>query len=257
MVEGMAKLEELAAQFSPEEAVSTGKWFGMPCLKVGGKVFAAWWQGDAVFKLAGEAHAEALALEGACLFDPRGKGHPMREWVQVPARAASTWGRFARAAAGYVAGIAPARKAELIDGLVEARRGLLDAVHALPAGRRDQVFLGTWSVRDLLAHLVGWDHTNREAAGAILAGREPAFRQHYDRDWATYNARLVADYRRDDWDEMLAAVEDSHRALVDYLQSLPAEAYVKTTKIGTLLAAEARDEEEHRRQIEAFAAGEA
>jgi hypothetical protein len=179
----------------------------------------------------------------------------MREWVQVPAHAASTWGHFARAAAEYVAGIAPARKTELIAGLVEARRGLLDAVHALPAGRRDQVFLGTWSVRDLLAHLVGWDHTNREAVQAILAGREPEFRQHYDRDWATYNARLVAKYRREDWDEMLAAIEDSHRALITYLQSAPAEAYVKTTKIGTLLAAEARDEAEHRRQIEAFAAG--
>jgi hypothetical protein len=255
MDEGLTKLEELAAEFGPEEAVSTGKWFGMPCLKVGGKVFAAWWQGDAVFKLAGEAHTEALALEGARLFDPRGKGQPMREWVQVPAHAASTWGRFARAAADYVAGIAPARKAELIAGLVEARRGLLTAVVALPAGRRDQVFLGTWSAQDLLAHLVGWDYTNLEAVRAIVAGRQPEFRQHYDRDWVTYNARLVAEYRREDWDKMLAAVEDSHRALVDYLQGVPAEAYVKTTKIGTLLEAEARDEEEHRRQVETFAAG--
>jgi hypothetical protein len=179
----------------------------------------------------------------------------MREWVQVPAAGEGTWEWFARAAAGYVAGIAPARKEELIAGLVEARRGLLEAVVALPAHRRDQVFLGTWSARDLLAHLVGWDDTNLEAVRAIVAGRRPDFWQHHDRDWATYNARLVAEYRREDWGEMLAAVEDSHRALVDYLYSLPAEEYVKTTKIGTLLAAEARDEEVHRHQVESFAEG--
>lgn len=257
MDEGLTRLEELAAEFGPEEAVSTGKWFGMPCLKVGAKVFAAWWQGDAVFKLAGEAHAEALALEGARLFDPRGKGQPMREWVQVPAAEAATWGRFARAAANYVAGFALAHKEELIAALVEARQDLLAAVEALPAGWQDRVFLGTWSVRDLLAHLAGWDDTNREAVGAIVAGRQPDFWQYHDPDWATYNARLVADYRREDWAEMLATVAETHRALIAFLQSVPAEAYVKTTKIGTLLSAEARDEAEHRRQVEAFARGEA
>jgi hypothetical protein len=45
------KLEEVAAQFSPDQDVTAGKWFGKPCLKVGGKVFAALWGGDLALKL--------------------------------------------------------------------------------------------------------------------------------------------------------------------------------------------------------------
>lgn len=82
----------------------------------------------------GGAYAEALQVEGAHLFDPRGKGHPMKEWVQIPAAQSSTWNRFARQACEYVAGAAQ--------------------------GKKDEIFLGDWSVKDLLAHLVGWDYTN-------------------------------------------------------------------------------------------------
>jgi hypothetical protein len=32
-----------------------------------------------------------LALEGAHLFDPGGKGRPFKEWVVVPAAHASEW----------------------------------------------------------------------------------------------------------------------------------------------------------------------
>lgn len=108
------KLDEIAAQFSPELDVTTGKWFGKPCIKVGGKVFAALWEGDMVFKLTGEAHSEALQIEGAHLFDPRGKGHPMKEWVQIPAAQSPTWSRFADLACQYVAGAAQAKKKEII-----------------------------------------------------------------------------------------------------------------------------------------------
>ncbi len=100
----MHTLEEIAAQFSPEAGVTTGKWFGKPCLKASGKVFVVLWGRDLAFKLTGEAHSEALRVEGAHLFDPRGKGHPMKEWVQIPAAQSAAWGRFAQGAYEYVAG---------------------------------------------------------------------------------------------------------------------------------------------------------
>ena len=112
-------LNDIAAELSSEQDVTVGKWFGKPCLKVGGKVFAALWGGDMAFKLAGEAHAKALHVEGAHLFDPRGKGHPMKEWVQLPAAQSSMWSRFARLACEYVAGAAQAEK----DGQSPSCRG--------------------------------------------------------------------------------------------------------------------------------------
>ena len=91
-------LNDIAAELNAEQDVAVGKWFGKSCLKVGGKVFATLWDGDMAFKLTGEAHAQALRVEGAHLFDPRGKGHPMKEWVQIPAARSSVWSHFARLA---------------------------------------------------------------------------------------------------------------------------------------------------------------
>jgi len=258
------KLDEIAAQFSPEMDVTTGKWFGKPCIKAAGKVFVVLFEDDLVFKLADEAHAEALQVEGAHLFDPRGKGHPMKQWVQIPEAQSSTWERFAEMAYRCVAGASQARKDSVIAELVDSRGKLLQAAASLSLAQRGQVFLGVWSAKELLAHLVGWDYANREAAQAILAGKMPAFYAHYDRDWATYNAHLVAEHRKEDWDELVAAVEDSHRGLVGFLETIPAEEFDKDrgvrfkgykVTIARLLQVEARDEREHDRQIREFAAG--
>ena len=56
--------------------------------------------GDMVFKLSGRAHAQALRIPGAHLFDPMG-GRPMKEWVVVPAPQAAEWANLADAAMEY------------------------------------------------------------------------------------------------------------------------------------------------------------
>lgn len=245
-------LNRIAAEFGPQQDVATSKWFGMPCLKVDGKVFAALWAGDMAFKLTGEAHAQALQVEGAHLFDPRGKGHPMKEWVQIPAGQSSTWSHFARLACQYVAGAAQAQKDQIISGLVEARRKVLHAASLLSTVQQEEIFLGVWSVKDLLAHLAGWDYTNLQAVQEILAGQKPSFFEHYDRDWKSYNARLVAEYRRDDFAELLALLEESHQKLIEFLQALPADEYLKRKRIASLLRLEIRDCQEHHQQVEEF-----
>ena len=82
--------------------VVPSKMFGMPCIKVNGKAFAGLYHSDMTFKLAGDSHAKALDLEGACLFDPSHMGRPMKEWVQVPFENAEMWREFAESALQYV-----------------------------------------------------------------------------------------------------------------------------------------------------------
>jgi hypothetical protein len=176
----------------------------------------------------------------------------MRAWVQIPQAQSSTWKRFARLACKTVAGAAQAEKDAIIGGLLDARSKILAEVRSLSAQQEDQVFLGTWAVKDLLAHLVGWDLTNLEAVGDILVGQKSAFWQQHDRDWQSYNARLVAEHKRDNLAELLATVEESHRKLIDFLESVPADEYLKNTKIGSLLRTEARDERQHYEQVRAF-----
>jgi hypothetical protein len=69
---------------SAQPGAESGKLFGKPCFKRNGKAFLCFFKNEIVFKLTGDAHAAALAVPGAQLFDPSGKGRPMKEWVQVP-----------------------------------------------------------------------------------------------------------------------------------------------------------------------------
>ena len=84
------------------EVAEQSQMFGKPCFKIGGKAFVAFFQEAMVFKLTGDEHTRALALEGAVLFDPSGKGRAMREWVQVPYASKDLWPELAKAACTYV-----------------------------------------------------------------------------------------------------------------------------------------------------------
>jgi hypothetical protein len=152
-------------------------------------------------------------------------------------------------------------KDEVIIGLLEARECILAAASAVPPEKQDEVFLGVWSMKELLAHLVGWDCTNLQAAQEILGNRLPSFYAHHDRGWKSYNDDLVARYGREDYAELLASVARSHRELVAYLSTLPAEEFDRDrglragrykVTIARLLRAETDDEKKHCAQIREF-----
>ena len=98
--------DDLCAQ---NDDVEEAKMMGMPCLKRNGKMFAGYFtRGGAqamTFKLPDEAdRANALALDGAQLFDPSGQGRPFKEWVQVPAEHRERWPDLATQALRHPAG---------------------------------------------------------------------------------------------------------------------------------------------------------
>ncbi len=151
-----------------------------------------------------------------------------------------------------------ARKEQIISGLDAARRQILEAAESIPPDSREVTFLGTWSLKDLLAHLAGWDHANQQAIQSILAGEIPAFYANHDRDWKTFNARLVAEYKKDDFNDLLETVEKSHQQLIDSLSVVPAESLEADTgvrfkgykvTIARLMQAETEDEKIHAQQI--------
>ena len=78
--------------------------FGKACFKINKKAFVAFFQNEMVFKLDGDIHTQALALEGAQLFDPAGNGRAMKQWVQMPFQHKHNWAEFAQQACQYVAG---------------------------------------------------------------------------------------------------------------------------------------------------------
>lgn len=149
-------------------------------------------------------------------------------------------------------------KEDLITKLSDARQVILGQVAALSPVEQDEVFLGEWSVKDLLVHLIGWDITYVAAVQDLTAGELPSFYSAYDADWATYNRNLVREYKRDDWSKLLVAVRDSHDKLMSTLQAIPEEDYERdfgaryagtSVTIARLVQAEIKDEREHSKQI--------
>ncbi len=92
-MDGRERYEELADFLAfRHDFVQLSQMMGMPCVKARGKMVAGFTRGSMVFKLTDpERHAEALALDGAHLFDPSGKGQPFKQWVVVPAAHADRW----------------------------------------------------------------------------------------------------------------------------------------------------------------------
>jgi hypothetical protein len=157
--------------------------------------------------------------------------------------------------------VSPTFKDDLLFGLKAVRESILAEALALPADAHTRVFLGTWTVMDLLAHLAGWDAANQRAARDVLDSLLPEFYEHHDHDWKLYNAMLVAIYKRPTLKEQVDLARDTQRQLLDYLQSLPAEDFNRDTgvrfngikvTIARLLQSELDDEKTHFEQIFVF-----
>ena len=93
-----SRYNEIAALLEVRAGVKASSMFGMPTLKLDGKALAGLYGDAMVFKLSGEAHAEALSLRDAHLFDPSGLGRPMKAWVVVPIAHAANWEHLAELA---------------------------------------------------------------------------------------------------------------------------------------------------------------
>ena len=99
---GLDAFQELCDDLLAQNAdLERTKMMGMPSIKRNGKLVAGFVAAEdaMVFKLENAgAHAKALALEGAHLFDPGRRGRPFKDWVVVPPAYAEHWLELVEAA---------------------------------------------------------------------------------------------------------------------------------------------------------------
>ena len=152
-------------------------------------------------------------------------------------------------------------KEQILSSLKDTRQRILTEASKLSKRQWDEVFLGTWSMKDLLAHLIGWDDTNLEAIQDVLEGKLPAFYEYRDPNWQTYNAMLVKMYKVDTSKDLLSRVRASQEKLIQFLRTVPPENFNKDfgvrfrgykVTIQRLLEAERGDEQIHLQQIMDF-----
>ena len=89
---------------------------------------------------------------------------------------------------------------------------------------------GDWSVIDILAHVSAWENEALTHLPNILEGKRPPKYSDLYGGIDAFNALKVRQSRAVSPAEVLARVEATHRQLVDYLESAPAEQLATETR---------------------------
>jgi len=155
------------------------------------------------------------------------------------------------------------KKQQLIQRYLANRQAILADAKSLPEDAHNLAFVGEWTVKELLAHLCGWDNTFYESFQEILQGNLPDFFSQYDHNWQGYNNRMVRKYRLDDLGAMIRRVQKSQDQLAELLHSFPADDIFRdcgvctekgfNVTVSSLLESVIEEEQEHLHQIHEFA----
>lgn len=98
--------------------------------------------------------------------------------------------------------------------------GLKAAIKGLDEARMREVWLGTWGVREILAHMTGWHHEMLPALARVGRGEAPYPDGTYD-DFDRWNARFVEARNGKTSAAILDELDASHRALLTAAAQLP------------------------------------
>lgn len=89
---------------------------------------------------------------------------------------------------------------------------------------------GKWSVRDIVAHVTTWEEEALKYLPLILEGKRPPLYSHQYGGIDAFNA-LMTERKKDlSLSEVLRQLDENHRRLLDYLESIPEENLTQETR---------------------------
>jgi hypothetical protein len=114
-------------------------------------------------------------------------------------------------------------KDELLNLAAREYNAFEAAIHGLNEAQLTEVWLGTWSIREIVAHISGWHREMGPALERLARGEKPLpDGVSYD-DVDAWNAKLVA--AKQDWplDEVLLELDRSHEYFMHMAAKVPDE----------------------------------
>jgi hypothetical protein len=123
--------------------------------------------------------------------------------------------------------VPPTTQADLLSRIADAYAALVATVDAEPPRELTLPGLhGGWSVKDEVAHLTFWEGRLLPIVRAALAGEEPPYRSGVGSGEKinAMNAEVFAESQQRPLDDVLAAMDDTHAALVRAVRELPEDA---------------------------------
>ena len=88
--------------------------------------------------------------------------------------------------------------------------------------------MGNWSVKDILAHVTTWEEEALKYLPLIITGGSPPRYIQYGGIDA-FNAQMSEQKRGLALSDVMKELNETHRRLLDYIQSVPEEHYMRET----------------------------
>jgi hypothetical protein len=120
---------------------------------------------------------------------------------------------------------------QLLTRLDDAWADLKESYAALPdAQLLEPVVIGTWSVKDILAHVTTWEQETLKVLPLIIQGGTlPRYSTQYGGIDA-FNALMTEQKRDLSLSDVLTQLAETHQRLLDYIQTVPEEQFRMETR---------------------------
>lgn len=89
---------------------------------------------------------------------------------------------------------------------------------------------GSWSLKDIIAHVTSWEEESLTHLPLILAGEKPPRYSVTYGSIDAFNAWATEQKRTLSLSEVLRQQDDTHRRLIDFIQKVPEEQFVRETR---------------------------
>ncbi|MEJ2555789.1 MAG: ClbS/DfsB family four-helix bundle protein [Anaerolineae bacterium] len=89
---------------------------------------------------------------------------------------------------------------------------------------------GDWSVRDIIAHVTWWEEEALTHLPLILAGGKPPRYSVTYGGIDAFNAQMAEQKKKLSLSEVLRQRDDTHRRLIDFIQSAPGDQFIRETR---------------------------
>ena len=151
-----------------------------------------------------------------------------------------------------------ATKQDLLNAAAREYKAFHEALHGLNEEQAAETWLGSWSVKEIVAHISGWHREMVPALERLARGERPIGEGVSYDDVDAWNARFLA--AKKDWPlaEILLELDRSHESFMHAAAAVP-EARVQsgTTAYRIIDACTAHHYREHGDQIRAWRAARA
>jgi hypothetical protein len=108
---------------------------------------------------------------------------------------------------------------ELVSQFEEVRAEFLDVLRQFPARNRSRILFGKWSLKDVVAHLTGWDQYFVDILISLQAGEEPPYWGNMDK----FNEASVQKRRKKPWRAVYDEFVDAGDEFIRCYTQLPTE----------------------------------